>query len=428
MRKAIICDIILVLLIVLEVLLVLVFPQQKVTDQPLNSTLHFAVSFLFGIVVLVKFYNRTELKGREKLRGKTKYSIYLLMAAAFFLLNNTTINIIKSFDYRHFSDIIPAVEILTRRLLSGQNPYDQNAMEPLLYHGPSNYLSMHWLPYSIAEYFHFDYRTITFSIWCAGAMFIMIRSTRSCTFLHSLIALVLLSGTYMLIASQSDFIIGATIETMVAGYYMLFIGGLNSKNSFLAGLFIAVCLLSRYYVALWLPLWFFVLFVSGNRKQLTMTILSVIFFLLILYIIPFLSKDWSVPYSSFKNYENLPFHEWLNACTNCKPGHLYNGTGFAYLFYERYLHTDLFTGYKLMKKAFYCAVFLSLFFLALWYWFKKKKINYTIFLLASFKIYLSVFLSFILIPYLYLMITGIFVSVAIFAEQASYKTEPRLKQ
>ena len=56
-----------------------------------------------------------------------------------------------------------------------------------------------------------------------------------------------------------------------------------------------------------------------------------------------------------------------------------------------------------------------------WYWYNKEKINYKIFLLGSFKIYLAFFLFLIQVPYEYLMITGNFVSIAIFCDQARYK-------
>ncbi len=51
-----------------------------------------------------------------------------------------------------------------------------------------------------------------------------------------------------------------------------------------------------------------------------------------------------------------------------------------------------------------------------WFWFNRKKINYKIFMLSSFKIYLAVFLFLIQVPYEYLMCVGNFVSIAIFCE------------
>jgi len=172
-------------------------------------------------------------------------------------------------------------------------------------------------------------------------------------------------------------------------------------------------------------LWAFALFISGHKKQLYKTIVVVLAVICILYIIPFLSKNWLALYESFKDYESLPLHEWYHLDGNGLPCHLYAGTGFAHLFYEKYIHTDLLTGYKLLKKIFYLSILFTLLAMGVWYWFNWKKIDNKIFFLASFKIYLSVFLAFILIPYMYLMLTANFVSIAIFAEQARYRLGPK---
>jgi len=377
---------------------------------------------LFGIVLLAKFYNVADLAVYKRLAGKKNLIFYLFMAAVFILLNSLTIRIFKTMDYNKYSDIIPIIQMINKRLLSGLNPYDAHAMEPFYYQGPTNYLPMHWLPFSIAEYFHFDYRSISFIVWCLGALFVTLRSARAKNFVMPAIVLSLLTGAYLLMVVQSPGIMGVTVEMMIAGYYLLFIAGINVKNGILIGFFTCLCLLSRYYVALWIPLWIFILFISGNRRKLFYALCSIGFFVLIIYVIPFLSKDWSVATHSMVHYENVPFHEWINAGPGQRPGHLYNGTGFAYLFYEKYVNSNLFDGYQLLKKTFFLALISCVLLLGAWYTFNKNKINYHIFILASFKIYLSVFLSLIMVPYIYLMITGIFVSIAIFAEQAAYFT------
>lgn len=56
-----------------------------------------------------------------------------------------------------------------------------------------------------------------------------------------------------------------------------------------------------------------------------------------------------------------------------------------------------------------------------WYWVSRKKIDAGVFLIASFKIYLTIFLAFIQIPYTYLMVTAIGVSIAMFAAMSNWK-------
>ena len=80
------------------------------------------------------------------------------------------------------------------------------------------------------------------------------------------------------------------------------------------------------------------------------------------------------------------------------------------------------TIFHLLKKCLLVIPALSVMVMGVWYWYNRTKINNRIFLMASFKIYLTFFLSFILVPYSYLMITGVLVSIALFAEQARYIT------
>ncbi len=388
--------------------------------QEFTSTGYFIVSFLFGFVLLFKFYNIPELSVLEKPKVTGKYILYPLFAVAFIILNETTIHIIKTIDPGPISNILSTIGWLTKRFISGHDPYN---IQSYLAVGENNvpaYLTMHWLPYTIPEFFHFDYRTMSFAIWCIGAFTVMFQSMRHNKFWISFSVLILLSVLYWLIAQQYPRIIGVTVEIMVAAYYMFLIMGLNHRSIILTGLTISICLLSRYYVAMWLPLWAFVLFVSDCKKQLFKTILVIIFFVSILFIIPFFIRDHAAIYATFVGYKNLSINEWHNLNGNSLPWHLYYGVGFAYLFYEKYLHTDLQTGFNLLQHILFIATFLIIFLMGLLFWFIRKRINNKIFLMASFKIYLSIFLAFIMAPYLYLYITDIFISIVILSEQSRY--------
>lgn len=424
MRRSEFYNTILILLIILENLFLFVFHQNEITSQDVNSWGYFLSSLLIGIVLIVRFYKQPELVESERQPFKRKFWLLFVYLACLVTLNGFTIRIIKTTNFTYFSDIISAIQLLCKAFLSGHYPYSPDVVAPLGYHGPSNYLPMHWLPCSIAEFYQFDYRTITFAVWCIGALVVMLRSMRRGSIALELSIPILLTGSYLLMAMQEHAIIGATIEIMVAGYYMLLIFGINQKNFIISGLFISICLLSRYYIALWMPLWVFVLLVSGKKKEFLLTSITIAVCVSIIYIIPFLSKDWTALAHSFKDYEVLPLREWKHFSSKPIPIHLYAGTGFAYLFYEKYSKTDLVAGYNLFKSCFYLAIAVVLMILAVWYVFNRKKIHYKIFLLASFKIYLTVFLAFILVPYTYLMITANFVSIAILAEQSRYKLEP----
>ena len=111
----------------------------------------------------------------------------------------------------------------------------------------------------------------------------------------------------------------------------------------------------------------------------------------------------------------------LALSTTYKNVSLYNGSGFAYLYYE-YLNWEMPLRIKALQRSHLILSLLSVALCGLWYFVNRKRIKvYKIFLLGSFKIYLTFFLLFIQVPYTYLIIVGCFVSLAIVAEQSKYR-------
>jgi hypothetical protein len=412
-------DITLIFLIIVENLLLLFFHQRGITSQTVNASVFFAVSTLIGAILLFKFYNK-KITVFKKSTARKSIWLLPLYFGVILILNAITIPVIKTIDPGPSSDIIPTIQVLVQRFLAGLDPYDAKAYKVLGHQFAPGYLTMHWLPYTIPEIFHFDYRTMTFSIFSIGASVIMLRSIRGqALWIKLCIPLLFLFNYYQVILLDAGDI-GVTVEMMVAGYYMLFITAINNKNTLLIGITIGICLLSRYYIAVWLLLWVFVLLASGQAKKLLKSGIVIIVFVAILYVIPFLSKNWTTLYVSYKAYQDLPLGEWFHINDKHIPIHLYNGTGFAHLFYEHSsFNPNL--GYFLLRKILYLVIIGTLIILGLWYWFNRRKIDNRIFLLASFKIYLSVFLAFMVVPYIYLIIPSIFISIAIFAEQSRYR-------
>jgi hypothetical protein len=218
-------------------------------------------------------------------------------------------------------------------------------------------------------------------------------------------------------------ILGVTVEMLIAAYYMLFISGMNQRNYIIQGIAISLCILSRFSLLIWLPLWAFTMIMSGNIKPFIKTSLTIVSIVTLFYIIPFLSKDWSMFFTVINAYSNSSW-EWQHLCANGLPCHLYNGVGFAQFFYEKYNAQNYLVRFHFLRTIFFLSTTGSIILMGIWYWYKKTKIDYRIFLMASFKIYLSIFLALIIVPYEYLMIVGNFVSIAIFAEQLRYQIKP----
>jgi len=415
-------DWLLVSLIILENLFIWVFHRVGLIGQTANATGFLLSSVLVGVVVLAKFHKRNVvlISTRE---GGRKWLPWIVCIALLLVFNEFTIRVMKVYTPELSSDILPAIKLMVKSLLSGHYPYGPQVLAPIGINRVSNYLPMHWLPFTVAEYFRFDYRSVTFVVWAGAAGWLTFQAERAGDLRTRLIVPLLVTFVYFMVYFFYPGLMGVTIELLTAGYYMLLLIALNRRGIVLPGIMIAVCLLSRYYIVLWLPLWAFVLFISGARRQLLLTSLVVAVVLITVYIFPFLSKDWSVLSHSIKDYQTLPFNEWMHCDGNGVPIHLYDGAGFANYFYEKYVHTYLMTGYLIYKKLFAVMVALTVLALGTWYTFNRKKIDRDIFLLASLKVFMSVCLSFILVPYTYLMVTGVFLSVALYAEQARYRLD-----
>jgi hypothetical protein len=391
--------------------------------QELTSFSQFFSGLTIGVVLLIKFYGKKSeiTTSAHKTIGipliiVTVFAVFLIPIG--FLLNN--IFTAYPIDER-LSDVIPTIRIAVQRFLAGETVYKEvkfDAGWTLVHVG---YLPMQWLPFSIAEMLKLDYRMIAFFIWAIASITLIYRTAKSDKW-HGIVIASLSLVMIFLVSKFQSALLGTTVELMVAGYYILFIIGQNQKSPVLKGLGIVICLLSRFSLVLWLPLWIITEWFSGERKHAIIAAVTIFFAVLIIYVIPFMSQDWGMFFRVFKNYDKAAMGEWQHLNASGKPYHLYAGNGFAYLYYEKLAHLDLMQRIKALKMTHLILSLLSVITCAVFYYFKNSKYQYyQIFLLASFKIYLTFFLQFIQVPYTYILMVGCFVSLAIIAEQSRYK-------
>lgn len=412
-------DFLLLLLIILE--WYALFYTKGFLGQTTNAVFFFGISLCIGLVLLAKFYKTNIICATA---GPAKKRQPLLLASLFLFL--AFIPPLRELFAEipidvNISDIIPTVQVAVSRFLNGQYPYESIQMDKNVL--PLTYLPMQWLPFTIPQILHSDYRWMAFGIWCAGCVVVILRTYRGAgaSAPKLPVPILLLAGLTCLLI-EDRYLIAVTIELMIVGYYMLFISSINQKNVLFQAIAFTLCLLSRYSLVLWLPLWAFVLFLSGNRGHLFKTIGIVLALVLVIYIIPFLSKDWSIFVKAYQYYNYAALGEWNHINPdNELPYHLYSGTGFAHLFYEQLPTWSVEDRLKRLQKIHLLLCLLVPLMMGIWYYFKRKAIHYRIFMMASFKIYLAFFLAFIQVPYIYLMLTAVFVSIAIYAEQLRYR-------
>jgi hypothetical protein len=194
---------------------------------------------------------------------------------------------------------------------------------------------------------------------------------------------------------------GYTIEILIFGYYFILATGIFVKSPVLRAIGIVLCILSRFSFVFWLPLYFLILFFDEDRRKALYTAGWVILGIVAIYVIPFLSKDWSIFIKAQQMYSGAAVGEWLHMNDKQQPMHLYNGIGLA-VYFHKFLDWELAERIRALRLTMIVMSVLTVL-ASGWVYLKyRKRIDYRLFLLISLKLYLSVFYAFMQVPYIYL--------------------------
>ena len=306
---------------------------------------------------------------------------------------------------KQYSDIIPTIQVMCKRLLSGQNIYV--SIEEFGYHLPTTYLPMMWIPYSIAEFIVFDYRWITFLIFVFTILLTIL------LFVHHnrnnvLPVFLYLFFFFSLLENKSD-VLGWTVEIMNGAYYTLFVIAILSGNKYFKAIALSVCLMSRYSLVLYLPVYFIAEWqnkgfrTSFNIGAIAVTITAA--FLLIL-----VQNNWTELFQGFNYYSTSGLGEWRHLDDKGLPIHICNGNGFAaWVYFLK--NGSLEEKFLLTRKLHFLIMIVVSFMLLLLYFFLRQRIPFVILMICIFKIYLTFFYGFIQVPYTYLFVVPVMVSI-----------------
>lgn len=396
-----------------------------------NAVVFMGSSLLFGILIIKNFYNKkveVETVGNPANKiAKIAISIVgVLTVISSFIFLNHTISLHEITVQQ--SDVIPSIIEICNRFVDGAFVYAP--IEKFGYHLPVTYLPMQWIPFLVAKFTGLDYRWIPISIWTISFLFLIKRSFKFNTVASHFISVMFAAIPVLLMSISShalSSIMSDTVEVMVAGYYLLLVLSFSSKSPILRGLIVGICLMSRYSLVLWLPAAMLILWLNEPKRNFYLTASTILIFILGIYILPFLSKDWGAFYRGYKYYDISAAGEWqhINPGTG-KPYHLFAGFGFASFIYDFLPNWDVYSKVKLIQRLhFFGSIFTTLT-LILVYLKIKNKINYKVYLMASFKIYLAIFMFLIQVPYAYLMLVDLMVSIALFAEIGKYRISEKL--
>lgn len=312
------------------------------------------------------------------------------------------------------SDVIPTVRILGERLLSGQPVYV--TITEFGYVLPPTYLPMHWLPFVPVLKLPFDLR-----IWAMWLFFLLAlpavnwiaarlsgRNTKlAIGYAPALLVLLFLAG------QRDD--AGYSVEWLYAGYYLLLVFGLLKENPLICALAIVCILLSRFSLVLWLPvlpIWFWM---HKGWKPVAVAAAIVLAGIALIYILPFLSRFPESFGNAQAYYTKGAMMEWDGQAWQ-KPGdnpyQISRGIGMAWWFYKLVPGSlsERIAALKLAHAGGSVLIGLLFAFVAWRRWFKG--VPSAVFLLGSLHAYLWYFYSFIQVPYPYLFVVPLTVSMA----------------
>lgn len=318
----------------------------------------------------------------------------------------------------HVSDIVPTIQVMNERLLSGQYPYA--LIQDFGYDLSPTYLPLMWLPFVPAMVFHFDERWMAFLIWAIAVLLLVRRVYQSSLGVSANWLLITLPFFHFILIEEGTVsTYGNTVELMIAGFYMLFALQLDKIKAFLSGsplksgavmaFFLSLCLLSRYSFLLWLPLCFVVVWIE-NRKLALSTAAWVLAFTLLIFVFPFLLKDPMVYLNGLKYYSKAAQVGWEQVGN---PSPLYDGMGMAGIFRDE-CGGEMAHRLATLQRWQLVVSLLAVGFCGAFWWKKRAKLQHLpLFLLGSLKLYFAFFYGFIQMPYTYLMLTPVFFSIVV---------------
>ncbi len=308
------------------------------------------------------------------------------------------------------SDIIPQTQALVQRQLAGNFPYQPIPLPG--YELYPTYQPLQWLPYSIAEWLHFDYRLQAVgTLLLISFLFLLAQAGQKAEGNWLLAALLLLPVLVLYLFSKTILI--RTLECGIAAYYLLLCWALWRRSVVLVGLGLVCCLLSRYSVIFFAPFFIACVLISRQKKYALQLVEICVLGFLLIYFFPYFSRDTSIFLKGYQYHSQAALAEWKGQFWQApgdKPVQLFRGMGMAGLFYDLVPGT---VAHRLnvLKTVHLALSCLSVVALGVYYYRKSRDLYLNVFALASLKIYLSIFYHFIQIPYDYLFLTLIYVSV-----------------
>ncbi|HEY4874223.1 MAG TPA: hypothetical protein VIH86_01495 [Puia sp.] len=367
------------------------------------SIIYFIAGISVGILILFfPQYTKNISISQRKYDAEFLFKILLIAGVAFFLFYESK-NLFEEnpIDYRN-ADMLPVIKTMNERFLNGQWKHVYDNIPGIWDGSKPIYLPFMWLPFSPAVAINFDARWIT-----VAALFIVFiilinafqfKKNKTFSFIILISSLAVLYWLFW--QDDTPGFISLTEEGVIVLFYVLLALALATENIFLISITVCLCMLSRYSAIGFVPAFFIYLLLCKKNKQAFLFVLIGVIFVLGFFIIPFGWKPFTELIKLPSSYINFSKIVWKDT-----PEVFTSSLGFARFFIPEkinVLHYLLIALTLTVPAGFilFCHSF-------------RKKIHLNNMPLATMKISLVVFYSFIDVPYLYLFYTSTLVSLVI---------------
>lgn len=337
----------------------------------------------------------------DKTKPVWAYQLMLLLFGGLFMYLFTKRWIAQSPLSYVDADMIPIMQVMSQRFMQGNwqmvyQPVQEiwNGIQPI-------YLPAMWMPFLVSVKFGFDPRWITsFGVFLSFLIFIL--HWRTHWQKKSGAVLLFVAGILCLwiYTDATHNFIRLSEEGIVVFYYSMLVLALLSENFLLIGIAAALCALSRYAIAGWLPVMLLYLLVIRKQKKDTIRfLLSFAVVVLVLVIIPFGFQPIRIAFQQPDQYMLYAERIWKEA-----PQYFTQSMGFAKFFGPEQV--------IMQHRMLMVFSFLVPFLFVLIIMYANKHINrYHNIELAALKLSVVVVYTFIDVPYQYLFYTSSFISL-----------------
>ncbi len=298
-------------------LVLLIFIETMCYTYLLQTKLYYSLSVVyflagFGICFLPLF-----LKPEHTPPGKTNYFVPLIFGAVLVAL--TLINLPQRFavvpiDY-HLADMLPRIKIYVTRFLNGQYVYDD--VKEIWGGNLPPYFPATWEPFIPSVIWNFDMRWTPVVAFIGAVIAMLMLAKRGADRITNALVLFLLVSLFFLFnyhACHETEFWTMSYEGLIGAYYIALCLAIIAWNPYLIGLAISLCLLSRFALAFWVPV--FILFAWWKESfQFAAKITAVTAALVLgLFIIPFVIGHTDVFLKTLGQYQVISqsFWRWNN--------------------------------------------------------------------------------------------------------------------